>query len=64
MSVIVALSSDTEDISNIDKTINYLKTLKIHSSSDHEDIDYIIDWYSGIQSLLTNHSYSSQLMSA
>lgn len=55
MSVIVAITSDSEDIANIDRTIAYLKTFKQHVSSDQEDdIDYIIDWYSGIHNLLTD----------
>jgi len=61
MSISIAIGSDVNDIRNIQNTINLLQYIADGSCSFEtlkeislEDIDNLIDWYSGIYSILTD----------
>jgi hypothetical protein len=63
MSVAIAIGNDTQDIVNIQNTINLLQSIADSSSSfetlSSEDIDNLIDWYKGIINILLDPSLFS-----
>ena len=74
MSVAIAIGNDIQDINNIQSTISILKLVQSigyeqtipttqNSSSfenfDPEDIDNLIDWYTGIVNILVDPSLFS-----
>jgi hypothetical protein len=66
MSVAIAIGNDTQDIVNIQNTINLLQYIADGSSSfetlkkiSPEDIDNLIDWYKGIVNILLDPSLFS-----
>jgi hypothetical protein len=63
MSVAIAIGNDTQDIVNIQNTINLLQSITDTSSSfetlSPEDIDNLIDWYKGIINILLDPSLFS-----
>jgi hypothetical protein len=66
MSVAIAIGNDTQDIVNIQNTINLLQSITDTSSSfemlktlSPGDIDNLIDWYKGIINILLDPSLFS-----
>lgn len=63
MSVAIAIGNDTQDIVNIQNTINLLQSIADSSSSfetlSSEDVDNLIDWYKGIINILLDPSLFS-----
>lgn len=74
MSVAIAIGNDVQDINNIQSTISILKLVQSIGSEqtistsqdsssfknlDPEDIDNLIDWYTGIVNILIDPSLFS-----
>lgn len=69
MSVAIAIGNDVQDINNIQSTISILKLVQSIESEqtistsfknlDPENIDNLIDWYTGIVNILIDPSLFS-----